>query len=49
MCFPNDLGSCPRKLAKINKMPITNLHFENVPLSGYIDDFLTREKNLPIF
>ena len=30
-------------------MPITNLHFENVPLSGYIDDHLTKGKTLAIF
>ena len=28
--------------AKLNKVPITTLHFENVPLSGYIDDFFTK-------
>ena len=26
---------------KLNKVPITTLPFENVALSGYIDDFLT--------
>ena len=41
-CFPNGLGSCPRKCTKLNKVPITTLHFENVPLSGYVDDFLTK-------
>ena len=41
-CFPNGLGSCPRKFTKLNKVPITTLHFENVPLSGYIDDFFTK-------
>ena len=41
-CFPNDLVSCPRKFTKLNKVPITTLHFENVPLSGYIDDFFTK-------
>ena len=44
-CFPNGLGSCPRKfnkLNKLNKVPITTLHFENVPLSGYIDDTFTK-------
>ena len=40
-CFPNGLGSCPRKFSKLNKVPITTLHFENVPLSSYIDDFFT--------
>ena len=38
-CFPNVLGFCPRKFTKLNKVPIRTLHFESVPLSGYIDDF----------
>ena len=29
-CFPNGLGSCPRKFTKSNKVPVTTLHFENV-------------------
>ena len=41
-CFPNGLGSCPRKFTKLNKVPVTTLHFENVHLSGYIDDFFTK-------
>ena len=41
-CFPNGLGPCPRKFTKLNKVPITTLYFENVPLSGYIDDFFTK-------
>ena len=41
-CFSNGLGSCPRKFTKLNKVPITTLHFENVLLSGYIDDFFTK-------
>ena len=41
-CFPNGPGSCPRKFTKLNKVPIITLHFENVPLSGYIDDFFTK-------
>ena len=35
-CFSNGLRSCPRKLTKLNKVLITTLHFENVPLCGYI-------------
>ena len=42
MCFLNDLGDCPRKFTKLNKVPITTLHFENVPLRGYIDDLFTK-------
>ena len=41
-CFPNGLGSCSRKFSKSNKVPITTLHFENIPLSGYIDYFFTK-------
>ena len=41
-CFPNGLGPCPRKFTKLNKVPVTTLHFENVPLGGYIDDFFTK-------
>ena len=26
-CFPNGLGSCSRKLTKLNKVPVTTLHF----------------------
>ena len=42
LCFPNGLRTCPRKFTKLNKVPITTLHFENVPLSGYIDDFFPK-------
>ena len=41
-CFPNSLGSCPRKSTKLNKVPNITLHFENTPFSGYIDDFLLK-------
>ena len=41
-CFPIGLGPCPRNFTKSNKVPITTLHFENVPLSGYIHDFFTK-------
>ena len=41
-CFPNGLGLCPREFTKLNKVPITTSHFENVPLSGYIDDFFIK-------
>ena len=47
-CFPNGLGSCPRKFTKSNKVPITTLHFENVPLGGYIDDFIIKGDNFSI-
>ena len=35
-CFPNGLGSCPRKSTKLNKVPITTLHFDDVPLSSWV-------------
>ena len=35
-CFPNDLRFCRRKFTIV---PIITLHFENVHLSDYIDDF----------
>ena len=39
-CFSNSLG--PIKYTKSNKVPISTLHFENVPLSGYISDIFTK-------
>ena len=42
ICFPNGLGPCPRKFTELNKVAVTTLHFENVPLSGYIDDFFPK-------
>ena len=33
---------CPKRFSKLNKVPITTLHFENVPLSGYIAQFFTK-------
>ena len=39
-CFPN--GPWSGSIIKLNKVPITTLHFENVPLGGYIDDFFTK-------
>ena len=41
------LGSCPRKFTKL-KVPITTLHFENVPLGGYIDDSLTKRDTFSV-
>ena len=47
-CFLNGLGPCPRKFTKLNKVPITNLHLENVPLSGYNDDNFTKRYTFSI-
>ena len=49
MCFPNDLGSCPRKFTKLHKVPITTLHFEIVPLSDYIDEIFTKGDTFSIY
>ena len=48
-CFPNDLGSCPKKFTKLNKVPITTSYFENVLLSGSIDGFLTKVETFLIY
>ena len=47
-CFLNGLGPCPRKFTKLNKVPITNLHLENVPLSGYIDGNFSKRDTFSI-
>ena len=48
-CFPNGLRSCPKKFAKLNKVPITTSYFENVLLSGYIDGFFTKVETFSIY
>ena len=48
-CFLNFLGSCPRKFIKFNKVTIATLHFENVPLSGYLHDFFTKGNTFSIY
>ena len=40
--FLHGFGSSLRKFTKLNKLTITNLHFENQPLNGYIDGFFTK-------
>ena len=47
--FPNGIESCPRKFTKLNQVPIRTLHFENVPLSGYIDDLFNEEETFSIY
>ena len=47
--FPNGIESCPRKFTKLNKVPIRTLHFENVPLSGYIDDLFNEGETFSIY
>ena len=41
-CFPNGPRSCPKRFSKLDKVPITILHFENVLLAGHIDDFFAK-------
>ena len=41
-CFSNGTGSCPRKFTKLNKMLIVTLRFENLPLSGCVEEFFTK-------
>ena len=48
-CFLNFLESCPRKFIKFNKVTIKSLHFENVPLSGYLHDFFTKGNTFSIY
>ena len=45
----NGIESCPRKFTKLNKVPIRTLHFENVPLSGYIDDLFNEGETFSIY
>ena len=39
------LTSCPRKFTKLNKVQVTGLHLENIPLSGYIDNFFAKTES----
>ena len=39
------LTSCPRKFTKLNKVQATGLHLENIPLSGYIDNFFAKTES----
>ena len=41
-CFSNSTGSCPRTFTKLNKMLTVTLRFENLPLGGCIEKFLTK-------
>ena len=49
ICFPGDLGSYQRKFTKLNQAPIKTLHFENVPLGGYDDNFFIKRDSFSIF
>ena len=39
-CFPNGLAPCPRKLTKV---PLSDLRLRKIVVSGYIDDFFTKD------
>ena len=41
--FPNGLPPCPRKFTKITKVPLTDLRLPKIVVSGYIDDFFTKD------
>ena len=43
ICFPNGLGPCPRKFTKITKVPPRDLRTRKIVVSGYINDFFTKE------
>ena len=43
LCFPNDLTPCPRKSTKITKVPLSDLRLQKIVVSGYIDDFFTKD------
>lgn len=39
LCYPNGLGTCPRKFTKVTKVPLAELRKDNSIISGFIDDF----------
>ena len=41
--FPNDSAPCPRKFTKITKVPLSDLRLRKIVVSGYIDDFFTKD------
>ena len=43
LCFPNGLAPCPRKFTKITKGPPSDLRLRKIVVSGYIDDFFTKD------
>ena len=43
VCFPNGLAPCPRKFTKITKVPLSDLRLRKIVVSGYIDDFFTKD------
>ena len=44
-CFPNGLGTCPRKFTKITKVLTSVLRLKGVPICGYIDDSFTKSSS----
>ena len=43
VCFPRGLAPCPRKFTKITKVPLSDLRLRKNFLSGYINDFFTKD------
>ena len=43
VCFPNGLAPCPRKFTEITKVPLSDLRLRKIVVSGYIDDFFTKD------
>ena len=43
VCFPNSLAPRPKKFTKVTKVPLRDLRLRKIVVSGYIDDFFTKE------
>ena len=43
VCSPNGLAPCPRKFTMITKVPLSDLRLRKIVVSGYIDDFFTKD------
>ena len=43
VCFPNGLTPCPRKFTKITKVPLSSMKLQKILVSGYNDDFFTKD------
>ena len=41
--FPNRLAPFPRKVTKVTKVPLSDLRLRKILVSGYIDDFFTKD------
>ena len=43
VCFQNCLPLCPSKFTKITKVPLNDLRLHKILVSGYTDDFFTKD------